>query len=70
MIYRILEKQILKALRPGRAVCLLGARRTGKTVLLLRIKGLVKIKALLLQGDNLEAAEILGSRGWKNCAVW
>ncbi|MDI6740513.1 MAG: ATP-binding protein [Candidatus Edwardsbacteria bacterium] len=62
MIYRILEKQILKSLRPGRAVCLLGARRTGKTVLMQRIKGLVKTRALLVQGDNLEAAEILGSQ--------
>lgn len=62
MIYRIIEKQILKSLRPGRVVCLLGARRTGKTMLMQRVKGLVKQKVLLLQGDNLEAAEILGSR--------
>lgn len=62
MISRILEKQILKALRPGRAVCLLGARRTGKTVLMQRIKELAKTKVLLLQGDNLDVAEILGSQ--------
>ena len=62
MIYRLIEKQILKSLRPGRVICLLGARRTGKTVLMQRVKGLVKQKVLLLQGDNLEAAEILGSR--------
>lgn len=62
MIHRFIENQILEGLQPGRVVCLLGARRTGKTVLMERIKGLVKAKALLLQGDNLEAAEILGSR--------
>jgi len=62
MIYRVLENQIVKQMRPGRVVCLLGARRTGKTVMMQRIMGEMKTRVLLLQGDNLEAAEILGSQ--------
>ena len=34
MIDRFIEKQLIKDIKPGRVVCLFGARRTGKTFLL------------------------------------
>jgi hypothetical protein len=62
MISRFLEKPIIKALKPGKVVVLLGARRTGKTVLMSQICQKIKGKVLMVQGDNLDVAEILSSQ--------
>lgn len=63
MLPRYIETEIPKALVPGKVVVLLGARRTGKTVLLERlIKLCPDKKILLVNGENLDAAEALVSR--------
>ena len=63
MLPRLIKKQILSYLRPGRVVAILGARRTGKTVLLEQIKkDLPNKKILMVTGDNLDVAEILASQ--------
>jgi len=63
MLPRLIKKQILKYLKPGRVAAILGARRTGKTVLMEQLKrDLKNRKILMVTGDNLDAAEILASR--------
>ncbi|MEK7544488.1 MAG: AAA family ATPase [Patescibacteria group bacterium] len=63
MIARFIEKELLKELKPGRVVCLFGARRTGKTVLLHSIKKKLKNKKILnLHGQNLTVQEIFSSK--------
>lgn len=63
MISRFIENQILKSLKPGVVLALLGARRTGKTILLNKIKGLMPDKKILLvQGENLDVSDILSSQ--------
>lgn len=63
MIARIVEKQILSSLKPGKVVCLMGARRTGKTVLLNKIsETLPGNKILLVHGQDLVAQEKLSSQ--------
>lgn len=63
MISRFIEKQILKSLKPGVVLALLGARRTGKTVLLNKINGLLSNKKILVvQGENLDVSDILSSQ--------
>lgn len=63
MISRLIKNQLVKSLKPGRVTGLFGARRTGKTYLLETIKNEMKDKSVLMvQGDNLEVAEILSSQ--------
>lgn len=65
MISRFLEKQIVAALRPGKVVCLFGARRTGKTVLIEKIaadKEKEKKRVLLVHGQDLTVKEALSSQ--------
>ncbi len=63
MLSRFIENQILENLKPGVVLALLGARRTGKTVLLNKIKGLLSDKkTLMVQGENLDVSEILSSQ--------
>ncbi len=63
MLPRLIKIQILKYLKPGRVVAILGARRTGKTVLMEQLRHELKNqKVLMLSGDNLDAAELLASR--------
>jgi predicted AAA+ superfamily ATPase len=63
MIARLLEKQVLQSLRPHKVVCLFGARRTGKTVLMTKVKNEVRSgKVLMVHGENLDVAEILSSQ--------
>lgn len=53
----------MDSLRPGFVTGLFGARRTGKTFLMEHIKAcLGPGKTLMVQGENLDAAEILSSR--------
>jgi predicted AAA+ superfamily ATPase len=63
MIPRLLTNFLLESIRPGFVTGLFGARRTGKTILMENIKDLVGPgKTLLVQGENLDVAEILSSR--------
>ncbi|MEI7725938.1 MAG: ATP-binding protein [Bacteroidota bacterium] len=63
MISRILTNSLMDSLRPGFVTGLFGARRTGKTFLMEHIKAcLGPGKTLMVQGENLDAAEILSSR--------
>ena len=63
MIYRFLTDDILKSLHPGFVTGLFGARRTGKTFLMEQIRDRVEGKQILMvQGDNLDVAEILSSQ--------
>ncbi|HOX77547.1 MAG TPA: ATP-binding protein [Bacteroidales bacterium] len=63
MIYRFLTDDILKSLHPGFVTGLFGARRTGKTFLMEQIRDRIEGKQILMvQGDNLDVAEILSSQ--------
>lgn len=63
MIARIVEKQILSSLKLGKVVCLMGARRTGKTILLNKIsETLPANKILVVHGQDLVAQEKLSSQ--------
>lgn len=63
MVYRIITKSVLKALRPSKVVGIFGPRRVGKTVLMDQIKKeLGGKKILMVHGENLDAAEALSSR--------
>lgn len=63
MIHRFIEKMVLQALKPKFVVCLFGARRTGKTFLLEKIKNdLKKKKVLVVQGQDLLVQEKLSSQ--------
>ncbi len=63
MIARLLQKQIAEKLKPGLVVGLFGARRTGKTVIMEEIqKSITNGKVLMVQGENLDVAEILSSQ--------
>jgi uncharacterized protein len=62
-IERTIESRIIEKLMPGHVVGLLGARRVGKTCLMNSIKANLSDKNILVvQGDNLDASEILSSR--------
>ncbi|MFC1522958.1 ATP-binding protein [Elusimicrobiota bacterium] len=63
MISRYIDKQILKQLKPGKVVTLLGARRTGKTVLMEKLRQTISDKRIVLvDGENLDVAEALSSQ--------
>ena len=63
MITRFIENVLVKNLKPGLVIGLFGARRTGKTFLMEQIKGRINDKNILMvQGDNLDVAEILSSQ--------
>lgn len=63
MISRFIENQIIKSLKPGRVAGIFGPRRSGKTVLMEKIKGELRDKSILMvHGENLDAAEILSSQ--------
>lgn len=63
MIPRIIENQILEALKPGKVVGIFGARRTGKTVLMQDLlKKIPGGKVLFVRGEDLNAAEIISSQ--------
>ncbi len=63
MIKRHLEKTVINHLKPARIVKVLGARRTGKTVLMQTImQRLRDCKILYLTSDDLDTAELLASQ--------
>jgi len=63
MISRIIKDRIIASLKRGKVTGLFGARRTGKTFLMEEIKReLTDYKILMVQGENLDVAEILSSQ--------
>jgi len=62
-ISRLIKKQLIQDLKPMNVTGLFGARRTGKTFLMNQIINEIgKDKILLVQGDDLDAADILSSQ--------
>ncbi len=63
MIPRIIKEQIKNDLKPKHVTGIFGARRTGKTFLLELIRSEIgEDKVLLVQGDDLDVAEVLSSQ--------
>jgi uncharacterized protein len=63
MISRYITKQVFQDLRPSRVVGVFGPRRSGKTVLMNLIRKKVgSSQVLMVQGENLDAAEVLASQ--------
>lgn len=63
MIPRITEIKLLEDLKPNHVTALFGARRTGKTFLMQQIrKKIGKESVLMVQGDDLDIAEVLASQ--------
>ena len=66
IIERIIKRQILKRLKPGKVVVLVGPRRTGKTVLLEMIKKEFTSKTLSWNGEDIAVWELLKRRTIQN----
>ena len=63
MYKRKLTHSLLSAMKKHSVVALFGARRTGKTFLLNQlISEIGKKKVLLVEGDDLDAAELLSGK--------
>jgi predicted AAA+ superfamily ATPase len=58
-IERILKDRIVKRLAPNKAILLFGARRVGKTVVIRQIIEQFEGKALLMNGEDYNAASLL-----------
>jgi predicted AAA+ superfamily ATPase len=56
---RFLEKEIKNNLKENKVIGIFGARRAGKSVLLEKIAGDIKEPKLIVNGENLDVAEIL-----------
>ncbi len=62
MIVRNITSELLRNLKLGNVTILFGARRTGKTVLMLKIvESLKDKKVLVLNGEDFEVMEVLSS---------
>lgn len=62
MISRQIQPLIQNTLKPGLALGLFGARRTGKTVLMNQVLEETKGKTLLVSGEDFDVQEILSSQ--------
>ena len=62
MICRDLEKNIAKAVKPGKAAILYGARRVGKTVLMENIVKNYNGKTMLLNGEDFSSQDLFKER--------
>lgn len=63
---REIKEQVLKSLLPNKVVLLLGARRTGKTVLLNEILNSLDENYLKLNGDDITTESLLAERTSEN----
>jgi len=63
-IPRLLERKIIRSLKPQKAALIFGARRTGKTVLMKLIIKQWKGKVLSLNGEDYDTQSLL-----ENCSV-
>ncbi len=66
MITRKIESVILESLVPGKVVILLGARRTGKTVLLKKIVSMISEPSIFFNGEDFEVQRLLENRSVAN----
>ena len=66
MITRKIESVILESLVPGKVVILLGARRTGKTVLLKKIVSMISEPGIFFNGEDFEVQRLLENRSIAN----
>jgi predicted AAA+ superfamily ATPase len=66
MITRKIESVILESLVPGKVVILLGARRTGKTVLLKKIVSMISEPGIFFNGEDFEVQRLLENRSVAN----
>lgn len=66
MITRKIEPLISSALVPGKVVILLGARRTGKTVLLKKLVAGANEQVLFFNGEDIEVQHLLETRSIAN----
>jgi hypothetical protein len=63
MIKRLIEDELVRSIKPNHVTGIIGARRVGKTVLMESVREkLGNEKVLLVQGDNMDVAEILSSQ--------
>jgi len=61
-VRQVILPQVLKWLRPGKVVVVYGARRVGKTTLVGKAVEESGYKTLKLNGDDIDARELLGSQ--------
>lgn len=66
MITRKIESVMLESLVPGKVVILLGARRTGKTVLLKKIVSMISEPSIFFNGEDFEVQRLLENRSVAN----
>jgi predicted AAA+ superfamily ATPase len=66
MITRKIEPVIVESLVPGKVVILLGARRTGKTVLLKKIVSMISEPSIFFNGEDFEVQRLLENRSVAN----
>ncbi len=66
MITRKIESVILESLVPGKVVILLGARRTGKTVLLKKIVSMISEPGIFFNGEDFAVQRLLENRSVAN----
>jgi len=62
MIARKIESYILESLVPGKVVILLGARRTGKTVMLNKVVSMISEPYIFFNGEDFEVQRLLENR--------
>lgn len=65
-VTRIYEKLVLEKLKLNKVVVLLGARRVGKTQLIIRLLEKTKEKYLFLNGDDIETHQLLEIQSTSN----
>lgn len=65
-VARILEKEIITRMRPGKVMLIYGARRVGKTILLRDIVKKHSKRPLVLNGESAETYELLRNRSIAN----
>ncbi len=63
MIHRLLKNEIIQWLKPGKVLCLFGARRTGKTFLMeVILNELDKERILYAHGEDMDFSEAFSSQ--------
>lgn len=66
LIKRVLTDKILTAIRPGKVIVLLGARRVGKTVLLKFLSEKFNVPFLMFNGEDFATHDLLNRRSIQN----
>jgi uncharacterized protein len=58
-ISRLIENQIVATIGSNKVLLLLGTRRVGKTFLIRTIMDKVKVKTMLLNGEDFDVQEVI-----------